>query len=212
MANNNLQELVGKAYEAHMEHGRAGSGLPKAKENVDEQVLELSIQLALIALGLGFACLAIALGDSWVKNSPLLNVIGAVVCLLFLILCWITGGLLWLITSSKAVCIWAGKLLPYCIQPYRSASAIVTIFIVVALFFPQLLHGCNQLLWFRKHRQPILALLHRLLRLLAIVVVLATTWLKMWSPEKTPRAPQQLERCQYDSVKAGSTDVAIMTQ
>lgn len=206
---NKLQELVGKAYETHLDYSRADPDVQKSEENTNNQLIKC-IQVLLIALGMVFAWLVIVYKYSWANNSPLFNVFGAAVCLLFLFFCKIMGGLWWFITNSNAFLVWAGKFMPVGIQPYRSASAIMTVFIVFALFFPQLLRSCNRLQCFIKYRQFFLSFLICLLIAITIGLLIVTIRLRMHCIQETLEDSRHPEIRQYDSAKVGASDYGVV--
>lgn len=177
MAKINLQELIENLQNASYKGDRIGSGLTKAKSNIEKQVALRSIRSALLLMGLGLALLSVAFKDSWATNSPLFIVAGSIACFLFLVFCWMTGMLWWIITGSKVVCVWSKNLWPFCTQPYRSGAGIIAVFIVIALFCPLLLTGCIGLPGIRKNWMVCLIWLRRLLWLLTLAVWLVAIWL-----------------------------------
>lgn len=177
MAKNNLQELVENLHKASLKGNRIISDLMEAKSNIEKQAALRSIKWALLLMGPGFGLLSITFKNSWVADSPLFNVAGAVACFLFIVFCWMTGVLWWILTGSKAVCIWSNNLWPFCTQPYRSGAGIVAVFVVIALFCPLLLIGCSRLPGIRKNWMVCLIWLRRLLWLLTLAVWLIAIWL-----------------------------------
>lgn len=196
MAKNILQELVGKAHKASLKSDHVGSGLVTAKLNVEKQAVLRSIRRALLLLGFGLGFLAIAFDTSWVTDSPLFTVVGSVTCLLFLVVCWLTGALCWLVTGGKVICIWAKSLWPFCVQPYRSASGIPVVFMLIVLICTHLLADDNRLCWTGgKYQQTFLVWLRRLLWLLTIGVWLTALWLNTAGFLKTAVLTMRTAEC-----------------
>jgi len=144
---------------------------------VEQVAVRRSIKRALVWLGFSLAFLALACGDSWVAESPLFNLVGSIACFVFLLLCWATGSLWWLIRGSKEVCVWAHNLMPFCVQPYRSIASIPVLFIVIRLSCDKWLWVCNCLPWFGKHWQVFLAVIRWGLWLLFVTAWFAATCL-----------------------------------
>ena len=176
--------MVNKAYEACMDSGRAGFRILHAKLSVEERVTKRSVKRAVMALGFGLGFLAIASEDCWVTESPLFMVLGSIVCLLFLALSWVAGGIWWLVTGSKKVCIWAKGLLPFGVQPYRSASGISILFFVLAIGIAWLLRILNRMPSFERHRRAFFPWLRFVFWLATVFVWFLAIWLNLAGPGK----------------------------
>jgi len=176
MAENTVQRLVRKAWEAHIKGSRMGFGPARVNLNFDERVVQQSIGRAMSLLGFGLGLLTLAFDDCWVTDSPLFNMVGGIVCLLFLLLCWATGVLWWILTASGKVCDWASDLFWFGAQPYRASAGIAAVFIVAVPLCQQLLEICGRQPWLERYWQNFLVLLRWLLWLLAIGVWLVALW------------------------------------
>lgn len=177
MAENTVQKLVRQVYEVSGDGDRMDPGLGGIKSNIDKQATLRSISRALLLLGVGLAFLALAFDESWVTSSPIFNLVGALVCCLFLILCIVTGILWWLLTGSGNVFAFAMELLPFGVKPYRPAVGMAVVFIAIALFLPLLLQDYYRLPRIGKHWQTFLVWFRWLLWLLTIGVWVAAIWL-----------------------------------
>lgn len=170
MAENILQKMVRNAESAYMNSNSESTGLVKSRLGVEERKVRRSIRLALIVLGFGLGFLVLVVDSSWVTNSPLLNVAGGILCFLFLTACFFTGILWWLVTGSGVLIEWAGDMLPFGVQPYRSALCMPLVFIAIAIFLGRLCEACKQLSWIERRWHKVLIRIRLMLWLLAAVV------------------------------------------
>jgi len=118
-----------------VEKNEEDEGLREIRHAIELQLLWSSVKRNTVLLGFALTFLTLQFRDVWVRNSPLFVSVGAFVCLVSLISCYLAGALFWLITGSKAVCVWAQAMLPFAFEPYRSASGIAGFFIILAFFW-----------------------------------------------------------------------------
>ena len=110
--------------------------------NTDERQKEIKwIGWGLVAASGAAGQWAFYLGESWMTRSPIFNAVGSLISLLGLLACWITGGLWWLVTANAAVCRWAGQLLPFGVQPFRSIIGILVLMVALAVAVRRFLPG-----------------------------------------------------------------------
>jgi len=112
--------------------------LEKTVESARMRVIWDSVRRAMVLMGIGYACIAIQYGESWVNNSPLFRTVGAAVSLVSLLFCMFCGGVVWIINNSRDVIHWSIGMLPFGIQPFRSALGIVGVFTLLAIYMNRL--------------------------------------------------------------------------
>lgn len=95
MAENILQKMVRAAESMYEDSSGDSAGLVKSKSGIEERRVRRSIRLALVVLSFGLGFLVITVDNSWITNSPLLNIAGGVLFFLFLLVCLLvfSGGL-----------------------------------------------------------------------------------------------------------------------
>jgi hypothetical protein len=118
--------------------GKANSGLAQTRLLMAKRSLTRTVKYSVSALGLALALIASTSRDSWVTRSPIFNFLGSAGSVLILLLCIAGGGIWWLITGSKGICVWAKSLMPFCPQPYRAAIGIAALFLIIASNIPVL--------------------------------------------------------------------------
>ena len=132
MAPNTVQRMVSAAGN--------GGGAVRTAMNVEERQARENILLAIVVLGFAFAVLSLSSKPAWTIKSPILNIVGGASCFVLLIISLLGGFLYFVVTGNSGICVWAKSLLPWAVQPYRSAVAIPVVFaflavILVGLFF-----------------------------------------------------------------------------
>ena len=130
---------------------RPGRGLSERERSARLERLRSEMECQLAVLGLALACLAMRFDDSWVTASPVFSVLGASASCLLLAAFWLVGGLLWLFTRNTSLCARAADLLPFGLQPGRSALGVLAFFLILAALWRHLpvvrSLGFEDLLW-----------------------------------------------------------------
>lgn len=109
-------------------------GVREVARGVSRRKRERVSPLLVILTGGGLGILAYVHGDGWVRESPLLNVIGSATVLLLLGIGWVAGVGWWCITNSHALRLWVEALLLWGFQPWRSALGVLGVFFILGLF------------------------------------------------------------------------------
>lgn len=176
---NSIQKMLNEAYKACLEKGQRSASLIHMRLSANERVVYRSVRKAVVLLSLGLGYMVLAFKDSWVTHSPAFNFVGAGVCLVVLAICWAAGGVWWLFIGSKKIMTWAAAYLPFGIQPYKSASAIVIILILAGMQLVKLLRFGQGLPLIENQRKGYMLFVRLLAWLAAIIVCIAAIRLNM---------------------------------
>jgi len=112
-----------------------------SKESIEQLGVPLlwnSVVRHTISVGFALALFLVKLNETHPIDTPLFGAIGSMVSLVSLAICWAFGGILWTFTGCKTVYIWAEKLMPFAVEPYRSAGGCIGFFIILAIAWKRL--------------------------------------------------------------------------
>jgi hypothetical protein len=118
--------------------GKTNNGLAQTRLHIEQRILNRTVKCAVAAMGLALSLIACTSRNSWVTRSPIFNFLGGAGSVVLLLLCLAGGGIWWLLTGSKGICLWAGGLMPFSLQPYRAAIGIAALFLIVANIMPKI--------------------------------------------------------------------------
>lgn len=136
MNDNTLQRLVRKTGEAHRKNDTGGPVLRDAKSNSEQNLIiagSLIFMMFTIVFALGIW--ESQYEDSWIVGSPLFNIVGAVGCLVLMVVTALLGAILWFITGSKDVLDWVASVTLIGRQPGRSLVGLFLVLMVCGVLF-----------------------------------------------------------------------------
>jgi len=116
-------------------------GIPKRKSGetlvqIEQMVVYIrilrSVRWAVQVTGIGLAAIAVQHDGSWVCSSPLFKLVGSITMMMLLCGYLCAGTLIKFIYDNGIFLAEAGRLLPFGIEPWRSASGIIAVFIALS--------------------------------------------------------------------------------
>jgi hypothetical protein len=127
--------LVRKTGEARVETSAGSPVSGNAKSNGEPALTTGLLILIVFTIVFALGFLESQSENSWVVRSPLFNVVGAVGCMVLMVVIALLGAIWWFITGSKDVLDWVVSVTLVGRQPYRSLVGLFFVLTICMEYF-----------------------------------------------------------------------------